>query len=394
MKEERKIPELRFPEFEGAWDNEKIGKIFSVSAGGDVPKENVSEVKTEEFKYPIYANAEKGKGFYAYSDIFKVEAGVVTVAGRGVNIGIAHARDHRFYPIVRLLVLKPKQQENIYFFEHSINNLNLYIESTGVPQLTAPQISSYRLSYPSLPEQQKIATFLTAVDDKIQQLTRKKSLLEDYKKGVMQQIFSQQIRFKADNGSNFPEWEEKKLDSIVSKITNGISLDQNSEQIGYRVTRIETISDGTINLAKVGYVDTQKDISSYRLLEGDLLFSNINSVAHIGKIVRVDSDFNLYHGMNLLNIRVDKAFDNQFIYYQLSRKQMKNYFERICNRAVNQASINQTDLKKTIVLCPCLEEQHKIADFLSALDTKIEQVNTQLEQTKTFKKGLLQKMFV
>lgn len=143
-------PKLRFSEFNEDWKDKELGNIFKITAGGDIGKENVSQIKNEIFKYPIYANAEKNKGFYGYSDIYKVVENVITVAGRGVNIGIAHARDHKFYPIVRLLVLIPKKNENIYFFEYQINRLNLFKESTGVPQLTAPQVSGYKVFYPQL----------------------------------------------------------------------------------------------------------------------------------------------------------------------------------------------------------------------------------------------------
>ena len=108
MQKQNNIPLLRFPEFTDEWSRKKLGEIFSISAGGDIETEHVSQTKDDVFKYPIYANAEKGKGFYGWADIYKVEANVVTVAGRGVNIGIAHARDHKFYPIIRLLVLKPQ----------------------------------------------------------------------------------------------------------------------------------------------------------------------------------------------------------------------------------------------------------------------------------------------
>ncbi|HNX57726.1 MAG TPA: restriction endonuclease subunit S, partial [Spirochaetota bacterium] len=210
------VPKLRFSEFINEWESNLLGNIFDISAGGDISQENVSQVKNEIFKYPIYANAEKDKGLYGYSDIYRIEENVVTVAGRGVNIGIAHARDHKFYPIVRLLVLKPKQLQDIYFFEYEINRLNLFKESTGVPQLTAPQVSSYEVTFPSLPEQQKIAAFLTTVDEKLQSLKKKKALLEQYKKGVMQKIFSQEIRFLDDNGEEFPEWEEKTLGDVLT----------------------------------------------------------------------------------------------------------------------------------------------------------------------------------
>ena len=155
MAEVQLSPELRFQEFSGDWLEKKIGQVFNVSAGGDISKNHVSQEKTDSFKYPIYANAAENKGFYAYSDIYKIEPPVITVAGRGVNIGIAHARDHRFYPIVRLLVLKPKTEKDITFFEYRLNRINLFVESTGVPQLTAPQISGYKIRFPELAEQKK-----------------------------------------------------------------------------------------------------------------------------------------------------------------------------------------------------------------------------------------------
>ena len=429
------MPVLRFSEFEVEWELKKLGAIFKISAGGDIEGEHVSQIRDEKYKYPIYANAEKDKGFYGFSDTYKIEENVITVAGRGVNIGIAHARNHKFYPIVRLLVLVPKNSENIYFFEYQINRLNLIKESTGVPQLTAPQVSNYVVFYPPLPEQQKIASFLTSVDTRLTQLKQKKNLLEQYKKGVMQKIFSQEIRFLAvpttiSTGSTdadtvsqtdenmiianessdlrqsvtepvegtlqeFPEWEKKKLGEIVDFIKNGLSLNQNIEKEGYKVTRIETISDKSINIEKVGFVRTSQDITEYRLLIGDMLFSNINSVAHIGKIAYVDKDYDLYHGMNLLNIRINKEKSNpKFFYYQLTSRQLKKHFEEICNKAVNQASINQTDLKKTKLLFPFLAEQTKIANFLSSLDEKINQCSSQIEKTELWKKGLLQQMFV
>ena len=242
-------------------------------------------------------------------------------------------------------------------------------------------------------EQQKIADFLTAVDERILQLIKKKELLEQYKKGVMQQIFSQQIRFKGEKGNDYPEWEEKSLGEVTSFIRNGLTAQQNLEKVGFKVTRIETISNKKIDLNKVGFVKTEIDISNYKLEVGDLLFSNINSVSHIGKIAYVDKDYDLYHGMNLLNIRIDKSYSPLFYYYVLTTDTLKKHFETICNQAVSQASINQNDLKQTIVFVPALPEQKKIAHFLNCIDNKINSVNTEIQQTQLFKKALLQQMF-
>lgn len=184
--------ELRFKNENGEdypeWEEKFIGDIFQISAGGDIKSENTSEVKTEDFKYPIYANSDKNKGLFGYSNIYKQKGNCVTVTGRG-NLGVAVARYSNFYPIVRLLVLRPKQDQNIKFFEEAINNLEFLVESTGVPQLTGPQISSYLISYPSLPEQIQIADFLSSIDSKIEITDKELIGMKEFKKGLLQQMF-------------------------------------------------------------------------------------------------------------------------------------------------------------------------------------------------------------
>lgn len=269
------------------------------------------------------------------------------------------------------------------------------IAGSDPPNLSPNEINDIRVTLPILAEQQKIATFLTAVDNKIQLLEKKKGLLEQYRKGVMQKIFNREIGFKDDDGNECSDWEELELGKISLSVSNGLSIPQNSMKRGVKVTRIETISSRSINLDRVGYVETNENIDDYKLQKGDLLFSNINSVAHIGKVVLVDKDYDLFHGMNLLRIRLDRSkVDPRFIAIQLGSSKYKVRFETICNRAVNQASINQTELRKTRLLVPVYKEQCRIAGFFSSIDNKISQVSRQLELTRQYKKGLLQKMFI
>jgi len=104
--------------------------------------------------------------------------------------------------------------------------MNVFVESTGVPQLTAPQVSSYKIFSTSIAEQEKIASFLGAVDTRLTQLRRKRDRLQTYKRGVMQKIFSQEIRFKDAIDSDFPDWEEKTLEEVVNfSKGKGISKD-------------------------------------------------------------------------------------------------------------------------------------------------------------------------
>jgi len=379
------IPKLRFPDFNGDWERKKLESIFSISAGGDIDKNNVSKVKTDIFKYPIYANAEKNKGFYAYSDIYKFDKEVVTVAGRGVNVGIAHARKEKFYPIVRLLVLQPKQEQSIYFFKNSINNLNLFIESTGVPQLTAPQMSSYRVSFPTLPEQQKIADFLTAVDSKLQALKKKKNLLEQYKKGVMQKIFSVEahghasqqdnnhasLRFKDNNGKDFPDWEEKKLGEVAE--------------------------------IKTGKKDTQNRIENgeYPFFVRSQTVERINSFSYDGEAILTSGVGKNFHYINGKFDFHQRVYCLNNFFNHVNGKYVFFYFSEHFNKRVMRMSAkNSVDsVRRDMVFdmpipIPCIKEQTKIANFLSAIDNKITKADTQIEQSEQYKKGLLQQMFV
>lgn len=271
MSEIKNIPRLRFSEFESEWVKHKIGDFFKVSAGGDIKSTHVSKTKTSRFIYPIFANSLENNGLYGYSDLYRSTGGVLTITGRGVNIGSVNARFESFYPIVRLLVLKPIHESSIKFLEYQLNQLKILIESTGVPQLTAPQISKYYFQAPLYKEQQKIADFLTAVDKRIELLEKKKTLLETYKKGVMKKIFNQEIRFKDDNGNDFPDWEEKRLGEI-SKITTG-RLDANAMVDGgqyrfytcakdyYHIDNFSFDTDALIisgNGANVGYIHHYK----------------------------------------------------------------------------------------------------------------------------------------
>lgn len=388
------VPELRFFGFEDEWKEKKIGKVFKINAGGDIDNERVSFEKTEKFKYPIYANAKKDKGFYGYSDIYKIESGTITVAGRGVYIGIAHARDHQYYPIVRLLVLKPLANEDIYFSENVINRLNLFVESTGVPQLTAPQFSNYKISLPSLPEQQKIASFLSAVDEKLQQLSRKKELLEQYKKGVMQQLFSGKLRFKDENGNDYADWEEKKLGD-VAKLQGGFAF--KSELFlkeGIPIIRISNISnnDNYINLNNLIYYKEIENSNNFTIKKGDLILAMSGATTGKSSIYNLHFDAYLNQRVGLFKSKTKELYYSfliQFVFSEDFQKQLDSVLV-----AGAQPNVSSSDIELFNLKFPCIEEQQKIADFLSSIDVKIESTNQQLNKTQNFKKGLLQQLFV
>ena len=182
-------------------------------------------------------------------------------------------------------------------------------------------------------------------------------------------------------------WKMESLGDQLDMIRNGYSGKQVEYFTDFPVSRIETISDGTINLNKVGYVDFIPD--SYPLRSGDLLLSNINSLKHIGKIAQVGEDIRLFHGMNLLLLRPAEQVDKNFLYYKLINA--KPWFEKMAAQAINQASLNQGTIRQLQLELPNQKsEQVKIAEILSTVDRAIEQTESLIVKQKRIKTGLMQ----
>lgn len=198
------------------------------------------------------------------------------------------------------------------------------------------------------------------------------------------------IRFKGFTD----DWEQRKLLDVTESIKNGYTYkaDGNRDH-KYKVTRIESISSGVINVEKLGSSDEiNKD---YKLIDGDILFSHINSLSHIGNTAMYTTDLgNIYHGMNLLNIRAKQDIVNShFLLRLLKKDSSRNWFRIIAKPAVNQASISVADVGSFEFLMPNIAEQQKIGEYFSNLDHLITLHQRKCEQTKELKKFMLQKMF-
>ena len=357
-------PKLRFKEFDGDWIKSKLGSEAQFFQGEQVSLddqcseyahglikflriENFTQ-KSKDFRYIGYTGSQEK--ILVEQDIAIVRYGATAGFICSGETGVI--ANNLFKVSVDNKKINQKYLELVLKSEKTFNYFQAEMSGGAMPALNFKIVGNLDITYSSIQEQTKIASFLSTVDEKISQLTQKHELLGQYKQGMMQKLFSQQIRFKADDGSEFGEWNKFLLGDCVDILTNGLSLDQNMNGNGFKVTRIETISNFNIDLSRVGYVDTQSDISSYRLVVGDILFSNINSIAHIGKVVYIDKDYDIYHGMNLLRIQFKKNLDKKFMFYELSQKTFKQHFESIANKAVNQASINQTAVKKTELCAP------------------------------------------
>lgn len=147
---------LRFKADDGSdfpdWEDKTLGELFHISAGGDIDKNNCAAKQSKDYPYPVYANALVNNGTYGYANYYKIDGDTFTVTGRG-DVGHAVARHCMYVPIVRLLVCQPNMDDDVDFFAEQINYTRVFIESTGVPQLTAPQLSKIKVKRPTLPEQ-------------------------------------------------------------------------------------------------------------------------------------------------------------------------------------------------------------------------------------------------
>lgn len=230
-------------------------------------------------------------------------------------------------------------------------------------------------------EQIKIAKLLMLLDERIATQSKIIDKLQSLIKGINQRVFK-------NSGNNYKLGE-------ICEIRSGYSGSQLLSKKGLKVSRIETISGHKVNLERVGYVAPFESSENYKLQVGDILFSNINSVEYIGNTAFIDKDYDLYHGMNLLRLTPNHMVVIPFyLYLLLNTNRMLNRFKTICNKAVSQASINQTELGKTVVQIPPINTQEQICELYQALYTKLETESHTKSLFQNQKQYLLRQMFI
>jgi type I restriction enzyme, S subunit len=256
---------------------------------------------------------------------------------------------------------------------------------TSYPAINSKDLAEIKLGVPVLGEQTKIADFLTAVDGRIGQLIQKKALLEDYKKGVMQQLFTQAIRFKDDHGKDFPDWEEKKLGEVSNCFSGGTPSSGKRDYYGDSIPFIRSAEiaapETALFLTEKGYNES----AAKMVEEGDLLVALYGANSGEVGIARISGAIN----QAILCVRSKQSVRFLFFWLEYSKVSIvKTYLQG------GQGNLSGKIVQSLKIELPSLSEQTKIADFLSAIDRKIESVSTQITETQTFKRGLLQQMFV
>lgn len=375
-------PKLRFKEFDADYTNTTFEKLkgFSIQSGK-------SEEKGDTGEFPFYGST----GVIGYKDIFDYEGKSILIARVGANAGSLYQIDGKYSVSDNTLRLTVSDDTSLdYLRELLIKfNLNRLVFGTGQPLVTGGMIKKVNIFIPEFTEQTKIASFLSNVDEKISQLTQKHALLSQYKQGMMQKLFSQQIRFKADDGSEFGEWENTVIGDIADIVGGGTPSTNNE---AYWSGDVVWLTPSEINQKFIGEskrtiseLGVQKS-SAKKLPIGTILFT---SRATIGEVAIAIAEVTTNQGFQSF-ISNEKTF-NEFLYYWIVNNK-KSFIERASGSTFLE--ISKSKIQPMEISLPCLEEQTKIANFLSAIDQKIEVVAQQIEQAKKWKKGLLQQMFV
>lgn len=410
--ETQKMPQLRFSEFQAEWENAKLGGISTKVGSGSTPRggrdayegEGVPFIRSQNVNHDrllledlVFISQEIDQSM-AGSRVYPNDI-LLNITGASIGRSCVVPEDfergnvNQHVCIVRLNSGYSPQYLQCLLSSYGGQKAIMQTQAGGGREgLNFKSVRSLSFHFPKSSEQTKIAEFLTAVDERVQGLSKKKELLEQYKKGVMQKIFNQEIRFTQNDDTPFPDWEEKELGQISFKPSN-----RNND---------ENITDVLTNSAIKGIVNQQdyfdKDIAvqgnlgNYHIVDiNDFVYNpRISNSAPVGPLNRN----NVTQGVMSPLYTVLRFAEGNLDYLEcfFSTASWHKYMHSIANFGARHDRMNVTtaDFAKMPIPFPHVDEQKKIADFLSAINDKITVVTNQLDAAKNFKKGLLQQMFV
>lgn len=417
MVNETVIPQLRFPEFIGNWEVKEFGDLYDFKFTNSFSRDNLNYengiVKNIHYgdihtKFNSQFDITKELVPYVNEDIdisrindenYLIEGDLVIAdasedyADIGKSIEIVNLNNEKTLAGLHTILARRKSDDIAIGFASFIlktNSVRLEVmkvaQGSKVLSISTGRLAKIGLTLPKPEEQTKIANFITKVDNQIQLLEKEKTLLEKYKKGISQKIFNQEIRFKDDNGNDFPDWEEKKLANSATFFSGGTPLTTKKE---FYNGEIPFIKSGEINNIKTDQYISEDGlkISSAKMVEiGDLLYALYGATSGEVAISKINGAIN----QAVLCIR-NNSFNNRYLLNYLQFNKIAIIEKYIQG---GQGNLSADIVKKLVIPTPSIDEQNKIADFLSHLDNLIEKTNIQISKSKSFKKGLLQKMFV
>ena len=435
MSEVAQAPQLRFPEFIGEWDVTNFGNISSIKRGAS-PRPISSPKwfdKDSSVGWVRISDVTKSKKYLKKTEQYLSEDGINRsrkVDKGNLIMSICATIGKPIYTNFNVcihdgFIVFDSLSEDKGFIYYLLEKIQKKWYRYGQPgtqvNLNSDIVSSEIFSIPTKPEQQKIAAFLAAVDSKIEQLSKKQELLGEYKKGSMQQIFSQAIRFhskgtssqaqgeiddtpgqpllpngNSPSGSDFPDWEEKKLGDITDLITKGTtptSVGYNFTTEGINFIKVESIKNFKIDIGSVPKISEEchHHLKRSQLKNNDIVFSIAGTLGRTAIVKNKDLPANTNQALSI--IRLNRSQHILFVHYLLNLESIDKYIHRMLSVGA-QPNLSLQQVGDIQLQLPSLLEQSKITNFLSFIDSKIEQVGKQLDESKQFKKALLQQMFI
>lgn len=360
-----------------------------IYAGGDVPKDRYSEVKTKEYPVPIYANAEKDNGLYGYTDKAREEELSITVAARG-TIGFTAIRREPFLPVVRLITVVPDTEKvSERYLYYALKNCKPQSRGTSIPQLTVPDIKKNRLELYDISEQEQIADQLDKVNKVIELRKQELEALDNL-------IKSRFIEMFGDPDTNSKGWEECPLSKKLNVLGGyAFKSDQFDENDGIPVLRIGNINAGYFKPVNMVYWQEDERFERYAMYPGDLVMSLTGTVGKndYGNVCILGDDYEMYY-LNQRNAKLEikEGIDKYYLSQLLRFEQIKKRLTGI-SRGVRQANITNKDILNLVVPIPPMDLQDQFATFVHRVDKLKVEVQKSLNETQTLFDSLMQKYF-
>ncbi len=394
-------PKLRFKEFNDEWINTNIKSISVLLKDGThgsyndvidgIPLLSAKDIENGKVQIPCDCRRISLKDYNNIFKSYKLELNdiLLTIVGTIGRLAIINNVSDKYAFQRSVAIIRMNQENNPKFILYSLQTDKVRkqfyakVNQSAQGGIYLDTLGKTSIIIPILSEQSKIAEFLSKVDEVIAEREEEVKDLEQQKKGLMQKIFSGQLRFTDSNNNPYPDWEEKKIGDVF-EFYNGKAHEQEIDENGdYIVVNSKFISTE-------GQVKKYTNKAICPLIKNDivLVMSDVPNGKAMSKCYLIEEDNKYSLNQRICCLRTKDVA--RFFIYQISRNK---YFLKFDN-GVSQTNLRKEDVLRCPVLVPCLEEQQKIANVLSKLDELIEEKKALLSDWQSFKKGLLQQMFV
>jgi type I restriction enzyme S subunit len=407
------VPQLRFDGFEGEWENLELKNLVKLEGGatplksekkywqnGHIPWVSSQEVGSKKLDKTTYNITEAAVSETSTKMVGKDTLILVVRSGilvRKIPLSITMI-PMAINQDIKAMIIKDEKLHHLFLYQWMKKNekamlSNVVKGGTTVQSVNTPDLQDYLMGIPNIDEQNKITYFFELIDGKIEKQQEKIEKLEQFKKGMMQKIFSQELRFMDEGGGEFPEWEETTFGEISISMQYGMNTAAKEFDGENKYIRITDIDESSRRYIEDGKVSPLGKLSEeYLVKQGDILFARTGASTGKSYLYR-ETDGKMYYAGFLIKLRVREGVDSRFVYYQTLLKEYDQWVKVMSMRS-GQPGINAQEYSSYKFSLPSLEEQIIIADFLDGIKNKVEKEKEKLMILEEQKKGFMQGMFI